>query len=205
MPKLLRWFSTDSLLLLAACTTPAPDSELAPPRPVSQVQSEPAPQPPVVLPPSPLMQPPPDPTTHAGRELLSWQEMLRQSPPDLLPAIAARVAAEPASPASAVHLALVWLHTRAPGDAARALAQLETVQTSADPAAQPWADWARLLAPRAAEQKRLEELINRQTQQQRDNQRRIDQLTEQLEALKAIERSLAPRSAGSPNHNGKTP
>ncbi|MBC7726116.1 MAG: hypothetical protein H7242_00645 [Microbacteriaceae bacterium] len=147
------------------------------------------------MPTPPPTQPPPDPSALAGRELLGWHEMLRQAAPDLLPAIAARVAAEPAAPASAVHLALVLLYTRSPGDTARALTQLETVQNSIDPAALPWAEWARLLSARAAEQKRLEDQINRQTQQLRDSQRRIDQLTEQLEALKAIERSLAPRSS----------
>lgn len=146
------------------------------------------------------MLPPPDPTAQAGRDLLRWQDQLRQTAPDVLPAVAARIAAEPATPASAVHLALVWLHTRNPGDAAKALAQLEALQTATDPAAQPWIEWVRLLAARAAEQKRLEEQINRQTQQLRDSQRRLDQLTDQLEALKAIERSLSPRKS-----TGKAP
>ena len=205
MPKLLQWFSTASLLLLAACASLPPKVAPVPPPPAPEIHAVPDLPPRAVTPPPPPAPPQPDPVAQAGRELLRWQELLRQSAPDLLPAIAARVAAEPATPASAVQLALVWLHSRVPGDAARALAQLETVQTSTDPAAQPWAEWARLLLPRAAEQKRLEDQINRQTQQQRDSQRRIDQLAEQLEALKAIERSLAPRSAGSATHTGKAP
>ncbi|WP_295957844.1 hypothetical protein [Rhodoferax sp.] len=197
MPKCLRWLCAASLLVLAACASPLPQVVPDAPRQAAPIHTPPAP-PPLVLPP-PIL-PAPDPTAEAGRELQHWQDQLRQAAPDVLPALAARIAAEPATPASAVHLALVWLHTRVPGDAAKALAQLEALQTSADPAAQPWADWVRLLASRATEQKRLDEQINRQAQQLRDSQRRIDQLTEQLEALKAIERSLAPR-----NGVGKAP
>ncbi|MBC7681247.1 MAG: hypothetical protein H7172_02840 [Ferruginibacter sp.] len=205
MHSLLRWPSTSGLLVLAACASPSPDAPPDVPSLAPHVHTLPAPPLPEVAPPPLPIQPRPDPTAQAGRELLRWQGILRQAAPDLLPAIAARVAAEPATPARDVHLALVWLHTRASGDATRALAQLEAVQSSSDPAAQPWAEWARLLSSRAAEQKRLDEQVNRQTQQLRDSQRRIDQLTEQLEALKAIERSLAPRNASSANSTGKTP
>ncbi|WP_367850071.1 hypothetical protein [Rhodoferax sp. WC2427] len=198
MLDLLRWPGAASLLVLAACASPLPQAVPEAPRPAAPVHTPPAPPPPLVAPPPVL--PAPDPVAQAGHELLRWQDQLRQAAPDALPAIAARIAAEPATPASAVHLALVWLHTRNPGDAAKALAQLEAVPTASDPAAQPWADWVRLLAARATEQKRLDEQINRQAQQLRDSQRRIDQLTEQLEALKAIERSLAPR-----NGAGKAP
>ena len=203
MHDLLRWLGTASLLVLAACASPLPTAATDTPRPTTHVQilpvhTPPAPPPPAVEPPP--VPPTPDPTAQAGRDLLRWQDQLRQTAPDVLPAIAARIASEPPTPASAVHLALVWLHTRTPGDAARALAQLEAVQAARDPAALPWFDWARLLTARATEQKRLDEQLNRQAQQLRDSQRRIDQLTEQLEALKAIERSLAPR-----NGAGKAP
>ncbi len=52
---------------------------------------------------------------------------------------------------------------------------------------------ARLLMVRLSEQRRLEDLLDKQTQQARDLQRRLDQTTERLEALKAIERSLVSR------------
>ena len=59
---------------------------------------------------------------------------------------------------------------------------------------------ARLVAARLAEQKRVEDQLERQNQQLRDQQRRIDQLNERLEAMRAIERSLlAPRSNGGAN------
>jgi cell division septum initiation protein DivIVA len=51
---------------------------------------------------------------------------------------------------------------------------------------------------RYADQRRLEDQVERQAQQmrdnQRDNQRRVDQLNEKLEALKAIERSIGSRT-----------
>jgi hypothetical protein len=141
-----------------------------------------------------------EPADEAGRQLLQWQEALRQAPADSLGVWTARIAAEPPSPANQMHLALVWLHTRTPADTARALTQLEAVQTATDPAALPWVDWARLLAARASEQKRLDEQLARQGQQLRESQRRIDQLTEQLGALKAIEQSLTPR-----RQTGKAP
>ena len=44
------------------------------------------------------------------------------------------------------------------------------------------------------EQRRVEEQLEKQTQQTREVQRRLDQTNERLEALKAIERSLTSRS-----------
>lgn len=54
---------------------------------------------------------------------------------------------------------------------------------------------ARLLAVRFSEERRLEDLLDKQNQQVKDLQRRLDQTTERLEALKAIERSLVSRPA----------
>ena len=196
MHKLLaRRLSLLSLLTLAACSSVSPLPVATPT--AAAAAPVPVPQPPLV-PPPPVAQVSPtvNPAAAAGRQLLRWQDALRQAAPDTLPALAARLAAEPATPAGTVHLALVWMNTRTPGDAARALPLLDPLQQSTDAAAQPWVEWARMLATRANEQKRLEEQLSRQSQQLRDSQRRIDQLSEQLEALKAIERSLAPRNTG---------
>ncbi|WP_394789493.1 hypothetical protein [Rhodoferax sp.] len=184
-----------SLLALVGCASVAPP-------PVVQEPVLPKPPPPPIVVPAPPPPPPPavpDPVAEAGRQLLRWQESLRQVPPEAVAALATRLAAEPATPEGTVHLAMAWLQSRAPGDSARALALLEAVQKSPDPAAQPWTDWARLLVLQALEQKRLEDLIERQAAQLRDSQRRMDQLNEKLEALKNIERSLAPRGNGNGN------
>lgn len=187
---LIRNLGLWSLCALVACSSTRPVAE---PPPASAIPNEATSSPVIKLVPVPS---PLSPVDEAGRQLQQWQDSLRQATPESLNALAARLAAEPATPAGMVHLALVWLHTHNPGDSARALAQLEGLSNGNDPAVAAWAGWLPLLMARAAEQKRLEEQIVRQNQQLRDNQRRIDQLTEQLEALKAIERSLAPRSMG---------
>ncbi len=60
-------------------------------------------------------------------------------------------------------------------------------------AAQALHPLARLLAARYTEQRRTEDQFELQQQQVRDLQRRLDQTTERLEALVAIERSLGNR------------
>lgn len=129
----------------------------------------------------------------AGRRLLQWQDELRNATGEPLPARIARLSADTPTPAHLVELGLALLHTRNPGDAARAQGLLEAAGRASGEDAAAWAPWARLLAGRAAEQRRLEEQADRLNQQQRDSQRRIDQLSEKLEALKAIERSLGPK------------
>lgn len=186
---LIRNLGLWSLCALVACST----GPVAAPPPASAISNEATSSPVIKLVPVPS---PLSPVDEAGRLLQQWQDSLRQATPESLNTLAAGLAAEPATPAGMVHLALVWLHTHNPGDSARALAQLEGLNNGNDPAVAAWTGWLPLLMARAAEQKRLEEQIVRQNQQLRDNQRRIDQLTEQLEALKAIERSLAPRSMG---------
>ncbi len=105
----------------------------------------------------------------------------------------------PSAPALTLELALALGQLRNNGDLARALALLEPIARSTAPELQPWQPLARLLAARYLELRRLEDQLERQAQQLRDSQRRLDQTTEKLEALKNIERSLTVRpAAGSP-------
>ena len=97
-------------------------------------------------------------------------------------------------PATALELALALAQTRNPGDLARAISLVDPVVRSAAPDFQPWQPVARLIAVRLAEQRRLEEQLERQAQQLRESQRNVQQLNEKLEALKAIERSLTNRA-----------
>jgi gamma-glutamyl:cysteine ligase YbdK (ATP-grasp superfamily) len=89
--------------------------------------------------------------------------------------------------------------TRMPGDLARAQALLDQVLHNNARQADPWRAAARLLAYRLGEQRRAEDQLERTSQQlrdsQRDAQRKLDQVNDKLEALKAIERSLNARSA----------
>ncbi len=177
---------------------PAP----APPAPVQTYVPPPAPP----APPVTIYVPVVDPTDQAARLLLAYQERLAQlGPPgpsnaQLLAPELQRLGDGSASPQAAMELALLLGGTRTPGDLQRALALLEAVQRN--PEAAPWHGLARLLATRYAEQRRSEEQAERLAQQlrdaQRESQRRLDQLNEKLEALKAIERSLNSRPPAAP-------
>jgi len=93
-----------------------------------------------------------------------------------------------------LQLALALVQTHQPVDTARALGLAQRVAASTQPQAAALQPLARLLAARLLEQRRLEDQSDRQNQQIRDAQRRIEQLSERLEAMRAIERSLTPRS-----------
>lgn len=140
------------------------------------------------------------PADAAARQLLAYHERLRaMSPQELAQEVAPRdEAALP--PAAATPLALALMTSHGAGELARAQALLDPVLRGSSPEAPDWQPVARLLAARLAEQRRLEDQIDKLNQQardaQKDNQRKLDQLNEKLEALKAIERSLnQPRPA----------
>lgn len=168
------------LLLLAACATP-------PGPPVSPAVYAPA-APTVVE--VIVRVPEVSPADRAARDFLEYHERLRTMPRTDLPRELARLEGQ-AGPEGVIQLALALGQTRNPPDTVRALGMLETLSRSTDPAAAPWLPLARLLIGRYTEQRRVEEQAERQAQQLRDSQRRIDQLNSQMEALKAIERSLS--------------
>lgn len=187
-------------LLLAACSSFQPP----PPAPVA---APPAPPPaPVPVEPPPPPPPPPvpqvDPADAAARRLLAYHDQIRQlSPTELAQEVTrvnAMITANPsaASPSLVLELALALAQTRNNGDLPRALAVLDPLVRSTAPELQPWQPLARLLMARIADQRRLEEQLERQSGQLRDAQRNLQQTNEKLEALKAIERSLNARPAG---------
>jgi chemotaxis protein histidine kinase CheA len=110
-------------------------------------------------------------------------------------AAAAAAAATTISPAPAA--AAAGAASQPPAQASEP-ASLRAPATPAAAASPPHAALARLLRSRLAEQRRLEELAERQAQQLREQQRRLDQLSQQLDALRAIERSLGTRPAAPP-------
>jgi hypothetical protein len=132
----------------------------------------------------------------AARRLLAWHEKLRELSPSEQARELVRLNEAGDDPASTLELALLLAQSRVNGDLPRALALLEPLARPGGPA--PWQAMARLLQARLSEQRRLEEQLERQGQQLRDQQRRIDQLGAQLEALRAIERSLTTRPAATP-------
>jgi DNA repair ATPase RecN len=115
--------------------------------------------------------------------------------PELAKEIARLGEAEDATPETPLLLATALAQTRQAVDTARALGLVQRVLGNTSPAAQPLHPLARLLEARLLQQRRLEDQLDRQTQQLRDTQRRNDQLSERLEAVRAIERSLSTRPA----------
>ena len=101
----------------------------------------------------------------------------------------------PLTPLDQLQLALALSQLRQLPELVRAHELLTRVIGNAE--AQALHPLARLLAARFGDQRRVEEQLDKQNQQLRDVQRRLDQTNERLEALKAIERSLTSRPATS--------
>jgi hypothetical protein len=137
------------------------------------------------------------PMDAVSRRLLAHHEQLRlMSAADLAQEIN-RVAALAPGPDASLQLAMALLQTRNGGELNRAIGLVDPIAKSAAPEQRPWQPFARLLLSRLQELRRLEDLLDRRNQELRDSQREVKQLNEKLEALKAIERSLAP-AAGLP-------
>jgi hypothetical protein len=172
------------LALLAGCAAPRPPERVAPPPP----------PPPVV---APVCEPPLEAADRAARHVVAQQERLATLPPAELTQEASRPIDGATPLQSLVDVSLALSLTRQPGDLAKAQVLIDQVIRQPSPQADPWRGIARLLAARYAEQRRAEEVAERTVallrDTQRDNQRRLDQLNEKLEALKAIERSLNTR------------
>ena len=97
-----------------------------------------------------------------------------------------------------MRLALALSQTRQLYDLVRAQELLQKVLASTSEPALQLQTLARLLAARFVEQRRVEDLLDRQNQQLRELQRRLEQTQEKLDALKEIERSLNKRPASAP-------
>jgi len=165
-----------AMLLLGACSSlpvnaaPASPGTAAPPAEV-----------PVALPPADTVV-----------DLLAYADRVRALPaPDLFREIARL--GNPATPAEQLQLALSLSQLHQAAELARAQELLNRILSNPSVPAQPLQPLARLLAARYADQRRLEDQLEKQIQQTRDVQRRLEQTRERLEALKAIERSLTSR------------
>jgi len=127
--------------------------------------------------------------------MLAYAERVRLMQPPELTQEVGRLG-DAASPEAQLQLSLVLSQLRQLPELIRAQELLARVLGNAD--AKALHPLARLLASRYGEQRRLEEQLDKQNQQLRDVQRRLDQTNERLEALKAIERSLTSRPPAAP-------
>lgn len=137
-------------------------------------------------------------TVPALAAAVAYADRLRNLGPAELAAEQAQIGEPGSSPERLMQLALVLTQTHAPADTARALGLLQRLSASSAPEAVEMRPLARLLIGRLLEARRLEEQNDRLAQQLRDAQRRIDVLTDRLEAMRAIERSLTPRTPPPP-------
>ena len=138
--------------------------------------------------------------------LLLYADKLRPLAASELAAELSRLGDPGDSPTVQMQVALVLAQTRASADLQRALGLLQRFAASTATEAQPLQPLARLLAARFLDQRRVEDDRDRQVQQLRESQKRIEQLNERIEALRAIERSFARPSGGgghtAPSSNG---
>ena len=158
---------------LTACQTPAP---------------APVPPPPPPMPACPEAPPlPPPPEADELRAALAYATELRtRTTPELTPIPEASSAAA----VQAMRKALALSQGRSSAELQQAAAQLDIVNAATDPQAEQLKPLAGLLGARLAEQRRLQDSVDKLGQQLREAQRRNDQLNEKLEALKAIEQTL---------------
>lgn len=194
-------------MLLAACSAPPkpPPEAVAvvpappPPPPVMPVEAEPmapATQPALVF--TQLTQGP-------VAALLAYADRVRPLGGNELAAELARLGDPGDAPLSQMQVALVLAQTRVPADLVRAIGLMQRVAANPSADAQPLQPLARALAARYQEQRRVEDDRERQAQQLRDSQRRIEQLNDRIEALRAIERSFARPNSPPPAPPAPTP
>jgi len=163
-------------LALAACTANTPKPAPAPPLPPPVVKV-------ITLP------APPD---EIGPLLNYHQSLRRMSQGELLKELSG-LGLQQRSPRVALEMGMALMLTRGAGDLARAQALFDGVATSADAETAPLRPLAQLLSSNCAETRRVSEHADKLAVQQKESQRRIDQLNETLEALKTIERTLPVR------------
>jgi cell division protein FtsB len=105
---------------------------------------------------------------------------------------------DPGAPADQLRLAMALSQTRQLYDLVRAQELLQRVLANPTQEARELHVLARLLGARYAEQRRLEDQLDRQNQQVRELQRRLADTQEKLDALREIERSLTSRPPAAP-------
>ena len=177
----------------AAPTAPAPAPSIEPPRPVA---------PPTAQPPAPPPSPVRDrqaPATDAAAtaalsSVLGYADRVRNLSSNELTQELASLGDPGTVPTLQLQTALVLAQLHQPAASARALGLLQRVVAHPDPESAPLKPLARLLAASLSDQRRLEDTVDRQAQQLRDSQRRIDMLNDRLDAMRDIERSLTPRA-----------
>lgn len=127
--------------------------------------------------------------------LLAYHQSLRRMTQGELLKELSGLSLQQKTPKVLLQSAMVLSLTRGSGDLARAQAQFDIVATAPEPEAQGLRQLAQLLSAHCADTRRLVDDGERLRVQLKDNQRKNDQLSETLEALKEIERGLPARAS----------
>lgn len=101
--------------------------------------------------------------------------------------------AVPQTPYTQLRMAMLLGHPRFQQDLGKAMALLDTILKSADPAALALQPLARMLADNYAERVKLEGQLEKQGGQLKESLRKAAELQEKLDGLADIERTLTPR------------
>ncbi|NJD25463.1 MAG: permease [Betaproteobacteria bacterium] len=124
---------------------------------------------------------------------LEYYQMLQRMTGAQLARERQMLAALPGTPLNNLRMAMLLGHPRAQQDLPKALALLDGVLKSSDPAAVALQPLARLLADACSERLRLDTQLDKQGQQLKESQRRVVELQEKIDSLAEIERSLPQR------------
>jgi hypothetical protein len=124
---------------------------------------------------------------------LAYYQMMQRMTPAQINRERLVLAALPPTPNTQVRTAMVLGHPRGQQDLTKALALLEGVLKSTDPAALGLHPLARLLADNFAERQKLDSQLEKQGQQLKDSQRKAFELQEKIDSLAEIERTLPQR------------
>jgi hypothetical protein len=199
--------------VLAACSTttaPGPVCQTADEATSTTTEPSPTASPPPTS--SPLLSPasPATPITNqAVARMLAYAERVHLMSPTELNQEATRLG-DRTSPTEQMQRSLVLSQMLLLPELIRAQELLVRVLANNSTEAQSLHALARLLATRYGEFRRLEDQLEKQTQQTREVQRKLDQTNERLEALKAIERSLtshppAPKASTPAKRSSRSP
>jgi len=190
-----RWAAFSLLAALVAGCVAAPPAPPAPP---------PAPTPTPTVLASPVADPPVPTTTAPERDqvlaaAVDYADRVRALPAAEVGQEIQRLGDIAYAPLPAMQLALALGKSRTTPNTARAQSLLQRVIADPTPEAQALQPFARVLSAQIADQRRADEQAERQAQQLREAQRRIEQLNDRLEAVRAIERSLPGPERREPN------
>jgi len=106
-----------------------------------------------------------------------------------------RLAVQSPTPRGSLQMALLLAHRGSAAELARAISLLDRLVQGGSEEDRRWQPLAQVLLDSWSEQRRLGDRIERQAQQLRESQRRQEQLSDTVAALKAIELSLPAKPA----------